>query len=269
LISPTKKTTIKYYTDTIMNLSSNAKALLVGGAAVLGGALYYRNRQNKKLLAEHKTDNVPGERESAKTRAGESMASMIQSFTPLKQFDTYVTSIRCYGNNPKRQIPVHEYIMHINEDVMQALIMDSDKAGAKIIGVEYIISERLYNQLPEDEKKYWYSHGYEIKSGAMVAPRMPMAMEHKLMSDMAPTYGKTIALWQVEKDRLPMGLPQFMFAPNSDTILDYELLRKRDRLLGIDTEKERKNREDISIPQIEDSWSRGSLIELTSQFRSK
>jgi len=252
-------------------MSSNAKLAMVGVPLLLGGAWYYNKNKSsqKKLFAEHARggENVPGDKETAKSRVGESMSSMMQNFAPLKQFDTHISSIRCYGNNVKRQIPVHEYIMHINEDVMQALIMDSDRSDAKIVGIEYIITEKMFNLLPEDEKKFWYSHGYEVKSGTMVAPRMPMAMEHKLMSDLAPTYGKTVALWQVDKDKLPMGLPQFMCGPISDSVLNNDLIRQRDRVLGIDTNKERKNREDIRIPQFQDSWSKGGAIELTSRSK--
>lgn len=32
------------------------------------------------------------------------------------------------------------------------------KAGARLLGVEYIISERLFNELPEEEKRFWHSH---------------------------------------------------------------------------------------------------------------
>lgn len=31
-------------------------------------------------------------------------------------------------------------------------------SGARLIGIEYIITERLFRELPEEEKKYWHSH---------------------------------------------------------------------------------------------------------------
>ena len=30
--------------------------------------------------------------------------------------------------------------------------------GARLIGIEYIVSERLFRELPEGEKRYWHSH---------------------------------------------------------------------------------------------------------------
>jgi hypothetical protein len=250
-------------------MSPQAIALIVGGTLV-GGYWWSQKRRQQNVHAESTLiskggDNVPGKQQSMTSRIGEDMASMIQSFPPLKQFDTHLSTIKCYGNNLKRQVPVHEYVMHVNDEVMQCLIMDSDRSDAKLIGVEYIISDRLYQQLPSDEKKLWYSKGYEMKSGALVAPRMPMSMEHKLMSDLAPTYAKSVALWQVDKDRLPLGLPQFMISPNREGLLDSNVLRQRDRSLGIDSEAERKNRSDIKVPATSvDSWAKG--VELTAKY---
>jgi hypothetical protein len=34
--------------------------------------------------------------------------------------------------------------------------------GARLIGIEYIISRRLYKGLPQEERKYWHSHQYEV-----------------------------------------------------------------------------------------------------------
>lgn len=36
--------------------------------------------------------------------------------------------------------------------------INTPPAGARLIGLEYIISERLFRELPEQEKKYWHSH---------------------------------------------------------------------------------------------------------------
>lgn len=45
---------------------------------------------------------------------------------------------------------------------------DSDKSNARLIGIEYIISRRLFEGLPADEKKYWHSHSHEV-GGALAA----------------------------------------------------------------------------------------------------
>lgn len=69
------------------------------------------------------------------------------------------------------------------------------------------------------------------------------------MADLAPTFGKSFALWHVDSDPLPMGIPQLLIAPNKDGMIYKDLLVARDRRFGIDTEAERRNRTDITEPK--------------------
>jgi hypothetical protein len=66
-----------------------------------------------------------------------------------------------------------------------------------LIGLEYILSERLFKTLPEEEKKYWHSHSYEVSSGTLIAPGVPSFAEKADMQNLANTYGKTFRMWQV------------------------------------------------------------------------
>jgi hypothetical protein len=153
-----------------------------------------------------------------KTRLGEAAASIIQSRTPLKYFETHLAGIACLSDNPQKQIPSHSWVHHINEDVMQGLIFDSDQSDARLIGIEYIITERLFEKLPEDEKKLWSSNAYPVKSGIIVAPRMPGFMEHRLMEDLAPTYSKKFITWDPNQP-LPQGIPHLAMNPVNDSML--------------------------------------------------
>jgi hypothetical protein len=45
--------------------------------------------------------------------------------------------------------------------VRQCLIYDTPFNPARLIGVEYMITPRLYETLDEQERKLWHSHDYE------------------------------------------------------------------------------------------------------------
>jgi len=123
----------------------------------------------------------------------------------------------------------HHFCSQLNEDIRQCLVYDSDQKNARLIGifllpfysflilygihvgVEYVISPRLFEGLDEDERKYWHSHAYEVKSGVLMAPGLPMKVEHQLMEELAPTYGKSFHFWQIDvEDPLPLGPPKLM-----------------------------------------------------------
>jgi hypothetical protein len=45
--------------------------------------------------------------------------------------------------------------------LFQCVIYDANKSGSRLIGIEYIVSERIFETLPEDEK-LWHSHRHEV-----------------------------------------------------------------------------------------------------------
>ncbi|CAG8750454.1 12936_t:CDS:2, partial [Acaulospora colombiana] len=147
---------------------------------------------------------------------------------------------------------------HLNEDVRQCLIYDSNKQDARLIGVEYIISAKVFLTLPEEEKKYWHSHVYEasnVKSGILILPfgsAVPSviadATEKKVMEGFVNTYGKTWHFWQVDRgDPLPYGPPQLMMSFTADNQISPKLLEDRDKRFKVSTEEKRKERSDISL----------------------
>lgn len=120
---------------------------------------------------------------------------------------------------------------------------------ARLIGVEYVISRAMFEALPEQEKKYWHSHVYEVKSGLLMMPRIPDAMERPEMNKLVNTYGKTWHFWQVDRgDPLPYGEPKLMCSIIKDGMVNKDLIRQRDTKFGVDTEKLRGLRVEIDAP---------------------
>ena len=69
-----------------------------------------------------------------------------------------------------RQVIAHHFCSHVSEEMHQCVIYDSNEPGARLIGIEYIVTKEIFENLPDEEKKYWHSHHYEVKSGLLAAP---------------------------------------------------------------------------------------------------
>ena len=129
-----------------------------------------------------------------------------------------------YAYDMTRQVEAHHYCTHYNQDLHQCLIYDSPDKDARLIGIEYIVTERLFRSLPDEEKKLWHSHEYEVKSGVLFMPGVPAFAEKAEMKELCKTYGKVFHFWQFDKgDTLPLGLPQLMMALTSDGQLNEQL----------------------------------------------
>ncbi|EYU28132.1 hypothetical protein MIMGU_mgv1a014591mg [Erythranthe guttata] len=151
-----------------------------------------------------------------------------------------------------RQIETHHYVTRLNQDFLQSAVYDSDDSSARLIGVEYMVSERIFDTLPPEEQKLWHSHGHEITSGLWVNPGVPEMIQKPEIRDLAKTYGKFWCTWQVDRgDRLPLGAPALMTSPqvvNMGTVAP-ELVRKRDDKYKISSDELSKTRVDIAVPE--------------------
>jgi hypothetical protein len=210
----------------------------------------------------------PGDEKDAKSKVLEAGADVIQDKTPLSAVNIYLNGFHFYNGDINGQMEAHHYAIKINEDVHQALIFDANTANAKLMGVEYIISERLFRQLPEEEKKLWHSHVHEVKSGTLIAAGLPLIAEHELMEKLVSTYGKTIHTWHTDRDlELPYGIPQIMMGFTKDGQLKQELVNERDKRFRVSTVDKRKNRNDIPAPPVvpgADAWQTGQVRQLTT-----
>ena len=113
---------------------------------------------------------TPGRERTAKTKTLEAGAAALQDTTPVDQHQMYVCGFHFYSGDMTRQVEAHHYCNQVNEDFIQCVIHDGNGEDAKLIGIEYIISAKLFETLPEEERKFWHSHHYEIKSGQLIAP---------------------------------------------------------------------------------------------------
>lgn len=112
--------------------------------------------------------------------------------------------------------------------------------GAKLLGVEYIVSGKLFQTLPAEEKKYWHPHTYEVLSGGLIAPAMGAEEEAKFMKGLLTTWGKSWHTWP--DPTTPVGEPLLMWALTGDGQEDKKMIVERDKQFGVSTAEIRKKR---------------------------
>lgn len=207
--------------------------LLAAGAAIVLVA-----------CGDKSSPNPPAGREkTAKTEALEAGAKALQADSPLAAMDIHLDGFHPLKQDPGHQMAVHHYCRQVNEDFAQCALFDADTRDAKLNGIEYIISEKLFESLPEKERQYWHPHNYEILSGQLVAPGLPAAAEDALMRGKMNSYGKTWHLWDTGSgDRLPLGEPMLAWSFNHDGEARPGLVEERDRRLHVDPEAKRDQR---------------------------
>lgn len=126
---------------------------------------------------------LPGEPTQTSTLALEKGAAALQSFKPVNRMHAHLCAFHFYAYDMGRQVEAHHYCTHYNEEMRQCAIFDTPDADARLIGIEYIVSERLFKTLPDEEKKFWHSHDYEVMGGILFLPGVPKVAERAALSE--------------------------------------------------------------------------------------
>jgi hypothetical protein len=232
-------------------MGAGAAAGVVAAAGVLLG---------RKVAAAART----GAGHPLKHRVLDLAAGAIQPKYPLDAVSTYLNGFHMYADEMCRQVEASHFCIHLRHDLHQCVIFDRNAPDARLIGIEYIISEERFRGLPDDEKRLWHSHHYEVKSGILVAPGIPDLAEHAYFSDLVTTYGKTFHTWQYDRDDFPYGIAQLMMGLTEDGQANEALIADRDRRLGLSTARKRHNRADIPVPEVAagaNAWESGRTVQ--------
>ncbi|KAM5352781.1 hypothetical protein ACJ41O_005503 [Fusarium nematophilum] len=187
----------------------------------------------------------------------------------------HLNAFHAYADDPKRCVETNHYCAHLStplidsslsaltqldDDVRQCLLYDSDEPHARLIGIEYMITPKLYDTLDPEERRLWHSHVYEVKSGMLIMPNRAVpetawkVAENWEMDQVVHLYGKAYHLWQTDRgDTLPLGPPRLMTSYTADGQFDFEKrVGDRDMRFGTDYKQKREARRDIPVPVIHD-----------------
>ena len=179
------------------------------------------------------------------TAALETGAATLQDLTPVKKIAIYLNGFHPMKDDPTVQVEAHHYCNQVNEDLAQCALFDGNTENANLNGIEFIISEKLFETLPPEERQYWHPHNYEILSGQLVGPGLPDAAEKALMRRKMNSYGKTWHVW-MPGDALPTGPAHLAWSFNRDGELKMGMAEERDRRMSIDSGEKRRERADLS-----------------------
>lgn len=93
-------------------------------------------------MADH--GDVPGNPPTITQKAVLSASSVLETFKPLSKICEHVCAFHLYAHDDTRQVLAHHYCTHLSSEVRQCLLYEGGQPGARLIGVEYMISSRLF-----------------------------------------------------------------------------------------------------------------------------
>jgi hypothetical protein len=115
-----------------------------------------------------------------------------------------------------KDLPEHTQVAYhfckpLNDDVAQCLLYDGTGPNARLIGVEYLVTDAIYRKMPAAEKAFWHDHKYEVDAGLLKSLTQTGDDEKKTLAAVRPLWGKVFHTWTTGKT-YPSGPPRLFWS---------------------------------------------------------
>jgi Protein of unknown function (DUF1264) len=112
---------------------------------------------------------------------------------------------------PEHSQVAYHYCKPVNDDVSQCVLYDGTGPDAKLIGIEYLVTDALYQKMPAEEKLYWHDHKYEVDGGLLKSLTQTGDDEKKTLAVVRTLWGKVFHTWATGKT-YPSGPPRLFWS---------------------------------------------------------
>lgn len=97
------------------------------------------------------------------------------------------------------QVAYH-FCKPVNADLNQCVLYDGTGPDARLIGIEYLVSDAIYQKMPPEERAYWHDHKYEVDAGLLRSLTQTGEDEKKTMAVVRTLWGKVYHTWASGRD---------------------------------------------------------------------
>jgi hypothetical protein len=96
---------------------------------------------------------------------------------------------------PETSRVAYHYCKPLNAKVNQCILYDGTGPDARLIGIEYLVTDDIYQAMPADEKPYWHDHKYEVDAGLIRSITQTGAEEKATLGVVRTLWGKVFHTW--------------------------------------------------------------------------
>ncbi len=114
-------------------------------------------------------------------------------------------------DQPSNAQVAYHYCKPLNDDVNQCLLYDGTGPDARLIGVEYLVSDAVYRSMPEEERGYWHDHKHEVDARLIRSLTQSGAEEDATLAKVRTLWGKVYHTWVAGKT-YPEGPPKLFWS---------------------------------------------------------
>ncbi len=164
---------------------------------------------------------------------------------PSDDYKLHICAFHIAKDNPNFIIETQHYCVGLSDEIFQCILFETTakEVKPKLLGVEYVISDALYQKLPSNEKSLWHPHDYEVRAGLLTLIGAPKDVDEATIKVLYKTWGKTWHTWPDPSTELPLGSPRLMWSATKDGAIPEKMIKERDERWHSNTSQIKKERE--------------------------
>jgi hypothetical protein len=156
----------------------------------------------------------------------------------------HICAFHIAKDNPRVVIETQHYCMGLRDGLFQCLLFETTapQTTPKLLGVEYVISDALYQNLSAQEKSLWHPHDFEVRDGLLTLIGASKEEDEQAMKLLVKTWGKTWHTWPDPTTDLPLGSPRLMWSAVKEGEVPAEMIKARDERWNVNTQQLKHDR---------------------------
>jgi len=96
---------------------------------------------------------------------------------------------------PERSAVAYHFCKSLNDDISQCVLYDGTGPDARLIGIEYLVTDAVYQKMPPEEQAYWHDHKYEVDAGLLRSLTQSGDDEKATLAKVRTLWGKVYHTW--------------------------------------------------------------------------
>jgi len=154
---------------------------------------------------------TPAKADDAKAGHGQPAAGVKAPIEEIMHCPLAFAGVHLLKDLPEHPQVAYHYCKTLNDDISQCVLYDGTGPNAKLIGIEYLVTDAIYQKMPAEEKLYWHDHKYEVDSGLLKSMTQTGDDEKQTLATVRTLWGKVFHTWATGKT-YPSGPPRLFWA---------------------------------------------------------
>lgn len=174
-------------------------AALVGSFFFLGPRATGRDRTTRATVSANE--------EICSTDDEQAWAKGADPKAPIKELigcPLAFAGVHLMKDDPSESRVAYHFCKSVNGQCNQCVLYDGTGPNAKLIGIEYLVTNDVYQAMPPEEKAFWHDHEFEVDEGLLKSLTQTGDEEKKTLAAVRTMWGKVFHTW-VDGQTYPRG----------------------------------------------------------------